>query len=56
MLTNETERRVRNLFVNLFEGEKSVEICRENLAIQREFDAYQIFQRFDRERKNYVDE
>lgn len=56
MLSIETESRVVKLFINLFEGEKSVEISRENLALQREFDAYQIFQRFDRERKNYIDE
>ena len=56
MLSIETEARVVKLFINLFEGEKSVEMSRENLANQRDFDAYQIFQRIDRERKNYVDE
>ena len=56
MLSIETEARVVKLFINLFEGERSVESCRENLAIQRDFDAYQIFQRVDRERKNYIDE
>ena len=56
MLSIETEARVVKLFINLFEGEKTVELSRENLAIQRDFDAYQIFQRVDRERKNYVDE
>jgi len=56
MLSIETESRVTKLFINLFEGERSVEISRENLAIQRDFDAYQIFQRLDRERKNYIDE
>lgn len=56
MLSIETEARVVKLFINLFEGEKSVECSRENLALQRDFDAYQIFQRVDRERKNYIDE
>ena len=56
MLSIETEARVTKLFINLFEGERSSEISRENLAIQRDFDAYQIFQRIDRERKNYIDE
>lgn len=56
MLSIETEARVVKLFINLFEGEKAVELCRDNLAIQRDFDAYQIFQRIDRERKNYIDE
>ena len=56
MLSIETEARVTKLFINLFEGERSVEISRENLAIQRNFDVYQIFQRIDREGKNYIDE
>jgi len=56
MLTIETEARVVKLFIYLFEGEKAVEYCRENLANLREFDAYQSFQRIDREKKNYIDE
>jgi len=56
MLSKETEVLLAKLFVNLFEGEKSVEIARTNLAASDEFDAYQIFQRLDRERKNFVDE
>lgn len=56
MLSIETEARVVKLFINLFEGERSVELCRDNLANQRDFDVYQIFQRVDRERKNYIDE
>ena len=56
MLSVETETRVAKLFVNLFEGEKTIEYSRENLANQRDFDAYQIFQRLDRDKKNYIDE
>jgi len=56
MLSKETEHLVAKLFINLFEGEKSVEIARKNLANSNDFDAYQIFQRLDRERKNFVDE
>jgi len=56
MLSKETETFVAKLFVNLFEGEKSVESARRNLANSKDFDAYQIFQRLDRERKNFVDE
>lgn len=56
MLSKETETLIAKLFVNLFEGEKSVEIARRNLADSKDFDAYQIFQRLDRERKNFVDE
>lgn len=56
MLSIETEARVVKLFINLFEGEKSTEYSREVLANLRDFDAYQIFQRLDRERKNCIDE
>ncbi len=56
MLSIETESRVAKLFVNLFEGEKSVETSRILLADQLQFDAYHIFTRLDRENKNYVDE
>lgn len=56
MLSIETESRLVKLFINLFEGEKSFEYSRELLANQRDFDAYKIFQRLDRERKNCVDE
>lgn len=56
MLTKETENLVAKLFINLFEGEKSVELARKNLANSTDFDAYQIFQRLDRERKNFIDE
>jgi hypothetical protein len=56
MLSKETEILLAKLIVNLFEGEKSVEIARKDLAESEEFDAYQIFQRLDRERKNFIDE
>jgi hypothetical protein len=56
MLSRETETLLAKLLANLFEGEKSVETARRNLADSKDFDAYQIFQRLDRERKNFVDE
>ena len=56
MLSKETETLVAKLFINLFEGERSVELARRNLADSKDFDAYKIFQRLDRERKNFVDE
>lgn len=56
MLSIETESRVAKLFVNLFEGEKSVETSRILLADQLQFDAYHIFTKLDRENKNHVDE
>ena len=51
-----TIERVVKLLINLSEGERSSEFSRQTLALQRDFDAYQIFQRIDRERKNYIDE
>jgi hypothetical protein len=56
MLSIETESRIAKLFVNLFEGEKSVEIARNVLCDQLQFDAYHIFNRLDKEEKNYIDE
>ena len=56
MLSIESEARVAKLLVNLFEGERSVEITRKVLSDQRDFDAYQIFQRLDKEKKNFIDE
>jgi hypothetical protein len=56
MLSIETEARVAKLFLNLADGEKSVEINRQVLAEQLDFDAYQIFKRLDSQGKNNVDE
>lgn len=56
MLSIETESRVAKLFVNLFEGEKSVEISRNLLTDQIKFDAFHIFSKLDRENKNFIDE
>jgi len=56
MLSIETETRVAKLFVNLFEGEKSLETARKLLADKSQFDAYHIFTSLDRENKNHIDE
>jgi hypothetical protein len=56
MLSIETEARVAKLFLNLADGEKSIEINRQVLADQLDFDPYQTFRRLDTENKNYVDE
>ena len=55
MLSIETETRLAKFFLNLAEGEKSVEITRQVLADQKEFDPYQTFIRLDKENKNYID-
>ncbi len=52
----EIESRVAKLFVNLFEGERSVESARIFLADQLEFDAYHIFTTMDKANKNNIDE
>ena len=56
MLSIETEARVAKLFLNLAEGEKSVEINRQVLADQLDFDPYQAFKRLDTQGKNSIDE
>jgi len=56
MLSKETENILAKFIINLYEGEKSVEIAKKNLANSYNFDAYQIFNRLDRERKNFIDE
>lgn len=56
MISIETEARVAKLLLVLAEGEKSVEITRQVLADQLEFNPYSLFKRIDRESKNYIDE
>lgn len=56
MLSIETEARVAKLFLNLADGEKAVEINRQVLSEQIDFDAYQIFKRLDTQGKNSIDE
>lgn len=56
MLSIETEARVAKLFLNLAEGEKSVEINRQVLSEQLDFDPYQVFKRLDSQGKNNIDE
>jgi hypothetical protein len=56
MLSIETEARVAKLFLNLAEGEKSVEINRQVLGDQLDFDPYQAFKRLDSQGKSSIDE
>ena len=56
MLSIETEARVAKLFLNIAEGEKSVEITRQVLSEQIDYDPHQVFKRLDTEGKNSVDE
>jgi hypothetical protein len=56
MLSIETEERVTKLFLNLADGEKSVELNRQVLADQLDFDPYYAFKRLDSQGKNNIDE
>lgn len=56
MLSIETEARIAKVFLNLADGEKTVEINRQVLADQLDFDPYNAFRRLDAENKNYIDE
>lgn len=56
MLSIETEARVAKLFLNLAEGEKSVEINRQVLGDQLDFNPYQAFKRLDSQSKSSIDE
>ena len=55
MVSIETEARVARLFLALAEGERSVEISRQVLSDNYDFDAYQVFKALDVEGKNRVD-
>ena len=56
MLSIETEARVAKLFLSLAEGERAVEINRQVLADQLDFEPYSVFKRLDTQGKNSVDE
>jgi AGCS family alanine or glycine:cation symporter len=54
MLSVETEARVAKLLLSLAEGERTVEISRQVLSDNYDFDPYQIFRALDTECKNRV--
>ena len=55
MISIETEARVAKLLLTLAQGERNVEISRQVLSDNFDFDAFQIFKFLDREGKNRVD-
>ena len=55
MISIETQARLAKLLLNMADGEKSVEVTRQVLSEQIDFDCYKAFKRLDRESKNYVD-
>ena len=56
MLSNETLKLACDLLINLGEHEKKVEINRQVLGENIDFDAYQVFAYLDTESKNYINE
>ena len=54
MLSIETEVRVASLLLSLAEGERNIEISRQVLSDNFDFDAYQIFKYLDVDNKNRV--
>ena len=56
MLSKETIKLSCDLLINLAEKEKKVEINRQVLGGDKEFDAYQVFAYLDTESKNYINE
>ena len=55
MLSLETEAKAAKLFLILSEGEKSIEISRQLLSDQIDFNSYQVFKQFDKDSKTYID-
>ena len=55
MLSIETEARVAKILLTLAEGEKSIEISRQLLSDNFDFDSYQIFKALDTSGKNNID-
>jgi hypothetical protein len=56
MISLETETKIARLLFTLADGEKAIEVSRQVLSDQRDFDPYQAFKRLDREGKNRIDE
>lgn len=55
MMSIETESRVAKIFTALGEGERSIEISRQVLSENNDFNAYQLFKVLDSEGKSRVD-
>lgn len=56
MISIETQARALKIFFCLIDFEKSVEILRQILSKQDDFEPYTIFRRLDKESKSYIDE
>ncbi len=56
MLSFGTENLITKLCLVIADGEKAVEVIRQVLSDQRDFDPYNTFCFLDRDGKNYIDE
>ena len=56
MLSLETETIISKFFLNIADGEKAIEIIRQVLGDQMDYDPYAVFRYLDIEDKNYIDE
>ena len=56
MLSREIQSKIADIFMSLAEAERDVEITRQVLTENRDFNSYQIFCYLDSDKKNYVEE
>ena len=56
MLSREIQSKISDIFITLAEAERDVEITRQVLTENKEYNSYQIFCYLDSDKKNYVEE
>ena len=56
MDSNENEEAIHKFFLNIIQYRNSLDISREVLIHQKEFNSYSIFRILDRNNKNRIDE
>jgi Ca2+-binding protein (EF-Hand superfamily) len=55
MLSYETKNRIADFLLSMSDGERQVEVLRQVLCEQKDFEPYAAFKRIDRDRKGYID-
>jgi len=56
LLSLQTETLVSKLLLTIADGEKAVEVVRQVLSDQIDFEPYNVFKFLDKEDKHYIDE
>ena len=56
MLSREIQSKIADIFISLAETERDVEITRQVLTENKDYNSYQIFCYLDSDKKNYVEE